>query len=104
MFSSQDLLNEIRDNWRALVYIVLMIVSSICFHRERRAETRILRDMAKDFQQGIWIRLDRLETLVQERPSSTLDRTNQHPFSRYGSASDALTRSALAEWKESLTT
>ena len=70
MPSVQDVVNEVADNWPAFVYILLMLGFSICFLRERRRETRVLREMGERMQEGIRLRFDRLEQLVRESDQS----------------------------------
>ena len=78
----QDIAGEVSDNWPAFLYILVATGFSIRFLSERRAETRVLRQMGEELHQTICIRLDRIEHLVQysitekiieERPAPTTD-------------------------------
>lgn len=69
--SFQDIFDEIADNWPAFVYILLTLGFSICFLRERRRETRLLRDMGERMNEGIRVRFDRMERLLQEQASAS---------------------------------
>jgi hypothetical protein len=53
--------SEVSDNWPAFVYIGLTIVFSICFLRERRAETEALRRIGASLHE----RIDRVERLIK---------------------------------------
>jgi len=66
VLSFQDVFDEIVDNWPAFVYILLTLSFSICFLRERRRETRLLREMGERLNEGIRARFDRLECLLQQ--------------------------------------
>lgn len=69
--SFQNIFDEIADNWPAFVYILLTLGFSICFLRERRRETRLLRDMGERMNEGIRVRFDRMERLLQEQASTS---------------------------------
>jgi len=49
----REMSSEIADNWPAFLFL-----------RERRAETRMLREAAETLQQGLHSRLDRLECAI----------------------------------------
>ena len=57
--------SEVADNWPAFLYIAIASGFSICFLRERRAETRILKKMGAGLEECVRLRFDRLEYLVQ---------------------------------------
>jgi hypothetical protein len=57
----QGFIAEIYDNWPAFVYIGMTIGFSICFLRERRAETEALRQIGA----GLHERIDRVERLIK---------------------------------------
>lgn len=61
----QDLVSTVTDNWPAFLYIAMATGFSVCFLRERRAETRILKQMGAGLEECIRARFDRLEYLVQ---------------------------------------
>lgn len=58
------LISEISDNWPAFLYILIATGFSICFLRERRAETRALRRIGDGLQESINARFDRLERII----------------------------------------
>jgi hypothetical protein len=62
----QDIADELADNWPAFVYIAMSIVFSIFFFRQRRAETRLVRQIGEGIQENIAARLDRLESLIRK--------------------------------------
>ncbi len=55
------LVSELADNWPAFVYIAMMIVFSIQFFRDRRAEQRAIEKIGA----GIREKLERLENLIE---------------------------------------
>ena len=61
----QDIAAELADNWPAFVYIAMSIVFSFFFFRQRRAETRLVRQIGEGIQESITARLDRLESLIR---------------------------------------
>ena len=60
----REMSSEIADNWPAFLFIANSAGFSILFLRERRAETRMLREAAETLQQGLHSRLDRLECAI----------------------------------------
>ena len=54
-------MGEIYENWPAFVYIALTIGFSICFLRERRAETQALREIGANLHD----RLGRMEQALR---------------------------------------
>jgi hypothetical protein len=60
----REVRSELTDNWPAFLYIATTTAFSICFLRERRAETRILKELGAGLQESIRRRFDRLEQLV----------------------------------------
>lgn len=64
---SQAILAEIADNWPAFVYIGLTIGFSVCFLKERRAETRALKLIAERLELTVYQRFDRLERVIAEK-------------------------------------
>jgi hypothetical protein len=63
---TQDVVNELADNWPAFVYIAVSLGFGVCFLRERRAEVRILKEMGAGLNERILTRFDRLERMVQQ--------------------------------------
>lgn len=61
----QDAASEIADNWPAFVYIAMSLVFSFFFFRQRRAEARMVRDIAEGIHENISARLDRIELLIR---------------------------------------
>ena len=61
----QDLSSELADNWPAFTYILMTLVFSVCFFRERRAEKRLVQEISEGIQDDIRSRFDRLERLVR---------------------------------------
>lgn len=57
----QALLAQLYDNWPAFVYILLMILFSICFFLDRRAEKRA----ADQVRAEIIHHIERLEALIK---------------------------------------
>jgi hypothetical protein len=62
----QDIAAELADNWPAFVYIAMSIMFSFFFFRQRRAETRLVRQIGEGIQENITARLDRLESLIRK--------------------------------------
>jgi hypothetical protein len=62
----QDVTTEISDNWPAFLYIAMTVGFSVCFLRERRAETRVLKQIGEGLQDSVRARFDRLEGMIQE--------------------------------------
>jgi hypothetical protein len=60
----QDVLGELADNWLAFLYIVMTCVFSIYFLRERRLETRLLKEASDRLQKQINARFDRFEAML----------------------------------------
>ena len=60
---TETVMLQINDNWPAFVYIGLMIAFSICFLRERRAETEALKNIGV----GLHERMDRVERLIKRQ-------------------------------------
>ena len=74
MGSFEDIRAEVADNWPAFVYIMMTLVFSFLFFRQRRRETRLVREIGEGIRESICSRLDHLEALVQ---NSIADR-NRH--------------------------
>jgi hypothetical protein len=60
----QEAANELADNWPAFVYILLTIVFSFLFLRQRRAEARIVKEIGDQVQEAIRTRFDHLERVL----------------------------------------
>jgi hypothetical protein len=67
----QDVMVEVADNWPAFVYIALTIGFSFLFLRERRAETRYLRELGSGLQESIRHRFDQVERLIEQANTKT---------------------------------
>jgi hypothetical protein len=65
----QDVTQELADNWPAFMFIATSTVFSICFLRERRAETRLVQKIAKELQQDFDTRFDRIEAIIMSSDS-----------------------------------
>jgi hypothetical protein len=59
--------SEVAENWPAFVYMGLTIVFSLCFLRERRTETRMVKEIADVLNDRIRARFDRLEGMLSHR-------------------------------------
>jgi len=57
------------DNWPALVYIGIATGFSLGFLRERRAETRMVRELGESLKSEITSRLDKIESSLRSRRS-----------------------------------
>jgi hypothetical protein len=53
----QNITSELADNWPAFTYILMTLVFSVCFFRERRTEKK-----------NVSARFDRLESLILQAP------------------------------------
>jgi len=62
----QDVTTEISDNWPAFLYIAMTVGFSVCFLRERRAETRVLKQIGEGLQDSVRARFDRLEGMIEK--------------------------------------
>jgi hypothetical protein len=63
---TQGLAAEISDNWPAFLYIAVTTGFSIRFLCERRAETRVLKQLGEQLHETMCIRFDRLERLARQ--------------------------------------
>ena len=72
----QDVTTEISDNWPAFLYIAMTVGFSVCFLRERRAETRILKQIGEGLQDSVRARFDRLEGMIEKIAAKDLRGTD----------------------------
>jgi hypothetical protein len=68
----QDICSELSDNWPAFLYIAMTVGFSVCFLRERRAETRVLKQIGEGLQESVRARFDRLERMIEELAAKEL--------------------------------
>lgn len=78
----QNVKSELADNWPAFLYIFATTLFSICFLRERRAETRLMQEIGADLQRSVRIRFDHLERLIQLKSLPAGKITNSEPANR----------------------
>ena len=78
----ESAMNELADNWPAFVYIVMTIVFSFLFLRQRRAETRLVKEIAEQLQQSIGTRFDHLERILRREEPVRGDENPVGPFRR----------------------
>ena len=71
--------NEIAENWPAFVYVGLTIGISVCFFRERRSETRMLKEAGEILNEPIRVRFDRLEQLIHDSYDQTAAANSRSP-------------------------
>jgi len=62
----QEVTTELSDNWPAFLYIAMTVGFSVCFLRERRAETRVLKQIGEGLLESVQARFDRLEGMIQQ--------------------------------------
>ncbi len=75
---TQEIAAELSDNWPAFLYIAVMTGFSIRFLYERRAETRVLRQLSDQVHETMRARFDRLEYLVRH-PQQTASPVAEKP-------------------------
>ncbi len=67
---------ELSDNWPAFLYIAMTVGFSVCFLRERRAETRLLKQIGEGLQDSVRARFDRLEGMIEKIAAKELRGTD----------------------------
>jgi len=83
----QDIVAEVSDNWPAFSYLLLMTGFSIRFLCERRAETRLLKQVSEELRETICLRLDRLEYLIRYADSEEPIKRNSGRTGRFATVS-----------------
>jgi hypothetical protein len=72
----RDIGTELSDNWPAFLYIAMTVGFSVCFLRERRAETRVLKQIGEGLHESVKARFDRLEGMIEKMAAKELRGTD----------------------------